>query len=670
MSAPVVANRPTELRSAVSLRRLNPATPLVADRWDEDLRSAHLHVRYDKIPLFIRKGAFAGIPQITHTFTPPNKDSTEILSHVFLDIIQNEFNKGRYLGPFSREALEREIGPFQSSPLSLVPKSGKPGKFRLIQNLSFPHTNVPTPSINSFLKSDDFPCTWGTFRTVSTLISNLPPGTQGAVRDISEAYRIIPLHENQWPGVVIRLSNQPDSFALNTCNSFGCTTAGGLFGLFGDALADILRSKGIGPVLKWVDDFIFFRLPTKHIQAYNTEREQNRHTIMENGGMLHSKGRIWYKGKYTTETGHEHFAEDLSYPLRHLREHQSEHTPYPYDFDEINEATTPLGIPWEKSKDIPFDYIVPFIGFMWNLVKKKVFLPDSKKEKYLRAISEWRERKTHILDDVRKLYGKLLYTCLITPQGRSYLTHLEKMMGMFQNHPFVPRHPPQQLNEDLTWWVKTLSSPSLSRDIPGRREIHDVRGFSDASSTTGLGIILGDKWRAWRLLPNWKTGGRDIGWAEAIGMELLVRAILNSTSLPGIQIFGDNTGVVEGWWTGRSRNAETNGVFRRIHALLEKNDTILKTKYVNTNHNPADGPSRGIFPSRHLLLPPFDIPDEIKPFIVDFDAPTHPSERGLAQCLPPQQKTPISSFEYFRRQQANIDEEDQPSDPFQTFMLD
>jgi hypothetical protein len=260
-SAPVVENHPTAHSNAVSQRRLKPTTPLVADQWEKDLIASHLLSSFHLIPKFIRHGADAGIPCIIHSFTPPNKESTELLSTVFYDIIQTEFNKGRYLGPFSREELIQEIGPFQSSPLSLVPKSGKPGKYRLIQNLSYPHMNTPTLSINAHLNLDDFLCTWGTFRTVCTLIRDLPQGTQDAVRDIAEAYRIIPLREDQWAGVVVRISNHPELFALNTCNSFGCATAGGLFGVFGDALADLLRAKGIGPIIKWVDDFIFFRIP-------------------------------------------------------------------------------------------------------------------------------------------------------------------------------------------------------------------------------------------------------------------------------------------------------------------------------------------------------------------------------------------------------------------------
>jgi len=653
-------NRRMELRIAVSRRRSKPQTPLVADQWENHLRHTQLLPKYPNIPEFIRRGAHAGIPQISRSFTPPNKSSTESLSDTFNDIIQSEFNKGRYLGPFSQEELEREIGPFQSSPLSLVPKAGKPGKYRLIQNLSHPHTNQPVRSINSLLNSDDFPCTWGTFNTVCTLVRNLPSGSQAATRDIAEAYRIIPLHESQWPGVVVRISNNPEKFALNTSNSFGGATAGGLFGLFGDALADLLRAKGIGPILKWVDDFIFFRIPRNTISTYNAERETNRLIVATNGGTLQTGGRLWYKGKLLADTGAENFAEDFSFPIRQIRDHNEGDIVYPYGFDEINEITAPLGIPWETSKDVPFNSIITFAGLSWDIERKMVSLPEPKKEKYCQAINEWQTQPTHTLEDTRKLYGKLLYACHITPRGRAYLTNLEKMMGTFHERPFTPHHSPKHLAEDLAWWMKTLSQPSLSREIPGGRQVLNIEGYSDASSSVGIGIVIGKRWRAWRLLPGWKSAGRDIGWAEAVGMELLIRSVLQSSAPPGFKVFGDNTGVVEGWWTGRSRNTETNRVFRRIHELVDQSNTILITRYVNTASNPADDPSRGVYPPKHLLLPPVKLPDEITPFVVNFDAPLQPSEQDPSRGLPAEPKTKQPLAERHRRQQANENADTQP----------
>ena len=665
-SARDVAKPPTALRAVVALRRRLPLTPLVADQWHSALTSSILIQKYPQIPLSIRNGAFAGIPKISRSFTPLNHQSTEALSDTFNNIIQSEFNKGRYLGPFSQEELEEEIGPFQSSPLSLVPKSGKPGKYRLIQNLSYPHTNLPTPSINSRLESDDFPCTWGTFRTMCTLIQGLPRNTQGATRDIAEAYRIIPLHESQWAGVVVRISNTPAQFALNTSNCFGGATAGGLFGLFGDALADILRARGIGPILKWVDDFLFIRIPREDVTRYNNDRSDNRRIILDNGGKLQNGGRIWYKGKARADTGAEHFAEDFTFPLQCIGEHHENNIVYPYGLEEIDEVTAPLGIPWETSKDTPFSSVVIFAGLAWDLEKRRVSLPESKIGKYIKAIDEWTGKTTFTLNDARRLYGKLLYACHVVPRGRAYLTNLEKMMGTFRDRPFTPRHPPKHLAEDLTWWLNLLSNPSLSREIPGNRQILDIEGFSNASSSVGIGITIGNKWRAWRLLPGWKAAGRDIGWAEAIGMELLIRTVLEYHSLPGIKIYGDNTGVVEGWWSGRSRNTETNRVFRRIHDLLENHDTILITQYIHTSNNPADGPSRGAYPSRQLLLPPIKLPEEIKPFITNFDSPLQPGEQNSPHGIPQEPKQTLSTAERHRRQRANADADDQTFETIET----
>ena len=93
-------------------------------------------------------------------------------------------------------------------------------------------------------------------------------------------------------------------------------------------------------------------------------------------------------------------------------------------------------------------------------------LPDPKKAKYLNAISEWRQRDKHTLEDTRKLYGKLLYMCHIISQGRAYLTNFEKLMETLHKRPFTPHHQPKPLVEDLTWWQKILTRPSLSCDIP------------------------------------------------------------------------------------------------------------------------------------------------------------------------------------------------------------
>ena len=461
---------------------LNPEirTPLIAEEWRAALTNAGIIDRYPQIPDFLLYGADAGIAPIHFTFVPPNHPSIVTHQTIFNEIVDIEFQKGRYWGPFSKTELEHIIGPFQTSPLSLIPKPGKPGKFRLIQNLSYPRNLSGIQSINSTIDTDLYPCTWGTFSTTAIIVRSLPPGSMGACRDVSEAYRIIPLAKDQWPGIVVRLEEDspenPKTFALNTCTSFGTKSSGGLFGLFGDALLDILRAAGIGPSLRWVDDFVFFRLQHRFIDEYNKLRGKWKHRIVENGGRQQKGGRFWYKGEMLPNDQFEEFAEDMSRPLRNLSTQRkgTVDPEYAYSMDDVDSISARLGIPWERSKDVPFGKVTPFIGFLWDIENKTVSLQEKKQEKYRRAVEEWRRRKTHTLDDVQKLYGKLLHTCLVVPEGRAYLTKLETMLGIFHDTPHKPRHPPRLTDRDLLWWLRTLSEPVLTREIPGAQEVIDV----------------------------------------------------------------------------------------------------------------------------------------------------------------------------------------------------
>ena len=172
-----------------------------------------------------------------------------------------------------------------------------PGVYRAVHNFSHPH--IPSPdatSINSQIECNDFPCTWGTFSTVALLIARLPPGSQASVHDVAEAYRTIPVRPEQWPRLVIRLQAN-DQFAVNVCNNFSLTSAGGVYGTLADAGADIFRGQGMGPLAKWVDDHIFFRILRTHLPSYNAQHTVWRQEIQANGGRRQEGSRLWYGGK-------------------------------------------------------------------------------------------------------------------------------------------------------------------------------------------------------------------------------------------------------------------------------------------------------------------------------------------------------------------------------------
>ena len=223
---------------------------------------------------------------------------------------------------------------------------------------------------------------------------------------------------------------------------------------------------------------------------------------------------------------------------------------------------------------------------------------------------------------------------MVIPWGRAYLTGLEAMLRVCGDRPFVPHSPVRSIRTDLEWWVEVLQQPRLRRPIPYPVWLVDLAAFSDASSGIGIAITIGDCWRAWRLIPGWRTmgGERDIGWAEAVGFQLLVLSI---TSARGVdehyRLFGDNLGVVEGWRNRRSKNASVNLVFRQLLSHLHDagNTECIHTAYVPSAHNPADRPSRGIYPSHALLLPPVPLPTGLGQFLIDAVEPLTPLELRL-----------------------------------------
>jgi hypothetical protein len=214
--------------------------------------------KYSFIPHSLQFGFDAGICSIVSTFTPDNSPTLYVHTKQYQEIMDREFSCGRYIRPFSKVEGEELLGPFQSSPLSLVPKPRKVDKYRAIHNFSFPHSprdNIS--SINYSIDSNLFPCTWGTFATLCAIIWHLPEGSQASICDVTEVYRTILILPAQWPGLVIKL-HEPDQFMINTNDNFGLTSAGGIHGSVADAGADLFHTTGIGPLLKWVDDHIFF----------------------------------------------------------------------------------------------------------------------------------------------------------------------------------------------------------------------------------------------------------------------------------------------------------------------------------------------------------------------------------------------------------------------------
>ena len=240
-----------------------------------------------------------------------------------------------------------------------------------------------------------------------------------------------------------------------------------------------------------------------------------------------------------------------------------------------------------------------------------------------------------MLHDVQTLYGKLLHVSLVEPRGRVHLTTLEAMLCVCAKNPFQPHHAVKGTNADLQWWENLLHQDFVGCPIPSPIELYNIHTFSDSSSSVGIAIIIGSKWRAWHLLPGWKmlNGQKDIGWAEAIGFELLIRHIVQlQGSEWHIKVYGDNKGVIQGWRNGRSRNKAVNSVFKHtLEFLYQLDDTYsFHPEYIESKLNPADAPSHGEYADEGSLLPIISLPVKLEQYIIDATYPLTDTE--LQKC--------------------------------------
>lgn len=138
MGTPTTEPRNAPSTSTLSAHLQSKAVTLYnVDGWWDLLIELNLLHKHPALLEQLMHGLHVWTPTgtITQSFTPPNNPSITVHLDTFNKILHKEFTKQQYIGPFIQDALETLVRPFQSSPLSIIPKSGKPGKFHLIQNL-------------------------------------------------------------------------------------------------------------------------------------------------------------------------------------------------------------------------------------------------------------------------------------------------------------------------------------------------------------------------------------------------------------------------------------------------------------------------------------------------------------------------------------------------------
>lgn len=170
----------------------------------------------------------------------------KLQSHKWCQTTLEELQAGRLVELTETEAKALDV---HCSPIGIIPKKNKSGRWRLIVDLSAPEG----ASINNGIAKEHCSLSYISVDTVTDRVLALGQGALIAKMDFKQAYTIVPVHPHDRPLLGMRWEGK---VFVDKTLSFGLRSAPIIFSALADALAWSMRQKGITFVEHYTDDFV------------------------------------------------------------------------------------------------------------------------------------------------------------------------------------------------------------------------------------------------------------------------------------------------------------------------------------------------------------------------------------------------------------------------------
>ena len=143
--------------------------------------------------------------------------------------LEQEVNLGRVAGPYAAHPLAN----FQCHPVGVIPKKHSPD-WRTIYHLSYPQGN----SINDHIAKDPYSLSYVWVDDAIQILQSLGKGAYMAKTDLKSAFRLIPIHPDDWNLLGILWKSQ---YYVDMYLPFGLRSAPFIFNQLSDGLEWILK---------------------------------------------------------------------------------------------------------------------------------------------------------------------------------------------------------------------------------------------------------------------------------------------------------------------------------------------------------------------------------------------------------------------------------------------
>lgn len=288
---------------------------------------------------------------------------------------------------------------------------------------------------------------------------------------------------------------------------------------------------------------------------------------------------------------------------------------------DIVKRSTTLGVQTNADKLSKFQHEQKFIGFIWNGMNKTVRLPTPKLDKRRAQIEAVLKGDSFTFNQIEVFVGRLNHVSYLLPQLRCYLCGLYRMKKSWHNK-LARRRIDQDVREDLEFWQSTLGSFKHLRLITSPEPL-EIGWVGDASTSYGIGILLGKKWAQVMMTEQWKDAEEDlkhINFLETVAIRLGLLMVLAVDNTPGrnLVVWTDNTTAQAAITNRRSKNRAVNNEWKVIQSILISAQLDIAARRVTSEDNTADKLSRGLIgdclPENRLRI---DIPIDLRILFVN-----------------------------------------------------
>ncbi|KAF5376497.1 hypothetical protein D9615_008662 [Tricholomella constricta] len=486
-------------------------TPYKVSAYDRLLTKHNLHSNYPLLIDNLTRGFPLGtLPKLNKSIVIKNHPSVDLHPEAVADYLATEIGLGRMSGPFTLQDVERILrGPIYCSPFIVAKQDtgpDSPPKLRVCRNLSKDDPLTGTPSVNSYIAKEDFPTRFNMAFRVADEVARAPSGTQAMSFDIKAFHRTCPALPDHKPFLVVSFKGD---FYIDHVHPFGARPASSNSGQVANASVDIWHAE---------------TCPSCFFFKYEDDIEAFHYPVTDGP---------FQEGSYR----------------------------YAHDRDSVMGLVEDLNIPWHPEKTDPhFSTSFTYIGFSWDLVLRRVSLPEKKRLKYLNCVAlmldaHLKNCAAFNLRDIQIIHGTLVHVTFVYPEGSSRLPAFSNFMSGYKANTFVTHHLSDSVIAALRWWLVKLQNPTGYRQLHPIRNLAHIGIYVDASTSWGLGIIIGNFWYALKLVDDWKLPQHDICWLEAVAIELVFSFLVQlHYTHTHVIIHSDNFGAIGAHHKRRSPN--------------------------------------------------------------------------------------------------------------------